>query len=193
MIYFSKLHLASAILLAGSCYTFLLVRSSVGQERKRPALPLPEMQRLSKLYSGTWEYTETYPKSGAVNTGVYTSEPGPGGNSIFNRFHSKGPAGEFEGRHRHDLGPAGEGLQVIHLRQRISGYGPRNRAMGRRCPGVSLRVGRRFHQARVPQCDQAAGRRKTVERPIFQRQRRAGNSPGPRGSCKKIMSLVATN
>jgi hypothetical protein len=97
MIHISKLHLTSAILLASSCCALLLVRSSPGQEQKRPALPLPEMQRLSKLYSGTWEYTETYPKSGAVNTGVYTSEAGPGGNSIFNRFHSKGPAGEFEG------------------------------------------------------------------------------------------------
>ena len=60
------------------------------------------MQRLAKLYAGTWTYTETYPKSpmapnGGVNTGVYTSELGPGGNSIFNRFHSKGPVGEFEG------------------------------------------------------------------------------------------------
>ena len=72
------------------------------QEKKPPALPLPEMQRLSKLYVGRWEYTETYPKSafypnGGVNTGVYVSEPGPGGNSIFNHFHSKGPVGEFEG------------------------------------------------------------------------------------------------
>jgi len=92
-----KLKLASAILLAGSCFAALLLHSSTGQEQKRPPLPLPEMQRLSKLYTGTWQYTETYPKSGVINTGVYTSEPGPGGNSIFNRFHSKGPAGEFEG------------------------------------------------------------------------------------------------
>jgi len=28
---------------------------------------------------------------------VYSSELGPGGNSIINRFHSKGPVGEFEG------------------------------------------------------------------------------------------------
>src|SRR5262249_8278477 len=97
MIHFSKLKLASAFLLAGSCCAFLLARSSSGQEQKPPTLPVPEMQRLSRLYAGRWEYTETYPKSGAVNTGVYTSEPGPGGNSIFNRFHSKGPAGEFEG------------------------------------------------------------------------------------------------
>lgn len=61
-----------------------------------PTLPLPEMQRLSKMYVGTWTYTETY-ANGAKNTGVYTSELGPGGNSIINRFHSKGPAGESEG------------------------------------------------------------------------------------------------
>ena len=67
-----------------------------------PKLPLAEMERLSKLYVGTWTYTETYPKSpmspeGGVNTGTYTSELGPGGNSILNRFHSKGPVGDFEG------------------------------------------------------------------------------------------------
>jgi hypothetical protein len=64
--------------------------------------PAPEMERLSKLYLGTWDYTETYPKSafypnGGVNTGVYTSEAGPGGRSILNRFHSRGPAGDSEG------------------------------------------------------------------------------------------------
>lgn len=72
------------------------------QEKQPPQLPLPEMQRLAKLYVGHWEYTETYPKSefspnGGVNTGVYVSELGPGGNSIFNHFHSKGPVGEFDG------------------------------------------------------------------------------------------------
>src|SRR5580765_1745202 len=62
-----------------------------------PALPLPEMQRLSKFYVGTWNYTETYP-TGATNTGVYTSELGPGGNSIINRFHSKGlGTGDIDG------------------------------------------------------------------------------------------------
>ena len=71
-------------------------------EPKPPPLPLPEMRRLSKLYVGSWIYTETYPKSpmspnGGVNTGAYVSELGPGGNSIFNHFHSKGPVGDFEG------------------------------------------------------------------------------------------------
>jgi hypothetical protein len=93
--------LVAAILLA-SAAAILFARNSAAQEAKPPALPVPEMQRLSKLYAGRWEYTETYPKSafspnGGVNTGVYTSELGPGGNSIINRFHSKGPVGEFEG------------------------------------------------------------------------------------------------
>jgi len=62
----------------------------------------PEMLRLQKFYLGTWEYTETYPKSdyvpnGGQNTGVYTSELGPGGNSLINHFHSQGPVGDFEG------------------------------------------------------------------------------------------------
>jgi hypothetical protein len=81
---------------------FSLTTNSVAQEQRPPTLPLPEMQRLSKLYVGTWTYTETYLKSafypnGGVNTGVYTSELGPGGNSIIDHFHSKGPVGEFEG------------------------------------------------------------------------------------------------
>jgi hypothetical protein len=56
----------------------------------------PEMERIQKFYLGTWEYTENYGK-GAVNTGTYASELGPGGNSIVNRFHSQGPVGDFEG------------------------------------------------------------------------------------------------
>jgi len=61
----------------------------------------PEMERL-KFYLGTWDYTETYPKStfspkGGQNTGVYTSKLGPGGNSLENAFHSQGPVGDFEG------------------------------------------------------------------------------------------------
>jgi hypothetical protein len=60
-----------------------------------------EMDRL-KFYLGEWDYTETYPKSGAYpdggrNTGLYTSKLGPGGNSLINGFHSKGPVGDFEG------------------------------------------------------------------------------------------------
>jgi hypothetical protein len=62
----------------------------------------PEMDRLKKLYLGSWDYTETYSKTpfypqGGSDTGVYTSEPGPGGNSIVNRFHSHGAVGDFEG------------------------------------------------------------------------------------------------
>jgi hypothetical protein len=69
---------------------------ATAQDRSRPSLPTPEMQRLARLYVGTWTYTERYP-NGSVNTGTYTSEPGPGGNSIFNRFRSRGPAGDFDG------------------------------------------------------------------------------------------------
>jgi hypothetical protein len=77
-------------------------RSAAPEEAAAPPLPTPEMQRLSKLYVGSWTYTETYPKSpfapaGGVNTGIYSSELGPGGNSVINHFHSKGPVGDFEG------------------------------------------------------------------------------------------------
>jgi hypothetical protein len=97
-----KLKDVIAALLIATSVVSPLTRNSLAQEQTPPTLPLPEMQRLSKLYVGTWTYTETYPKSalypnGGVNTGVYTSELGPGGNSIINPFHSKGPVGEFEG------------------------------------------------------------------------------------------------
>lgn len=71
-----------------------------GQEAKaKPGAA--EMKRLG-FYVGNWTYTETYPKSamapqGATNTGVYTSKWGPGGKSLLNTFHSKGPVGDFEG------------------------------------------------------------------------------------------------
>jgi hypothetical protein len=70
----------------------------------KPATVKPgvaEMERL-KFYLGEWDYTETYPKSafypnGGKNAGVYTSKLGPGGNSLINTFHSRGPVGDFEG------------------------------------------------------------------------------------------------
>jgi len=91
-----------AVLLFVAVLPLLVFRNAAAQEAKPPSLPLPEMQKVSKLYAGKWEFTETYPKSpmapnGGTNTGVYTSELGPGGNSIFNHFHSKGPVGEFDG------------------------------------------------------------------------------------------------
>jgi len=54
----------------------------------------PEMERLKKLYLGTRAYSKTYEKTpfypqGGFDTGIYTSELGPGGNSIVNRFHSR--------------------------------------------------------------------------------------------------------
>lgn len=94
--------LAAGLLVLAAGVAMLTLRGFAAQEQKAPPLPTAEMQKLSKLYVGTWEYTESYPKSaffpnGGVNTGTYTSELGPGGNSIFNKFHSKGPVGEFSG------------------------------------------------------------------------------------------------
>jgi hypothetical protein len=76
-----------------------------GEQEAQPptaAKASPEMERLKKLYLGTWDYSETYEKTpfypqGGIDTGIYTSELGPGGNSIVNRFHSSGPLGEFDG------------------------------------------------------------------------------------------------
>ena len=76
--------------------------AKLSQSQEAKARPgAAEMKRLG-FYVGNWTYTETYPKSamapqGATNTGVYTSKLGPGGNSLVNTFHSKGPVGEFEG------------------------------------------------------------------------------------------------
>lgn len=76
-----------------------------GQEKSAsggaPHPGVAEMERL-KFYLGEWDYTENYPKSamapnGGSNTGVYLSKLGPGGMSLLNSFHSKGPVGEFEG------------------------------------------------------------------------------------------------
>jgi len=79
-------------------------RANVGKTAEQDAeqKASPEMDRLKKLYVGSWDYTETYTKTpftpqGGSDTGVYTSEPGPGGNSIVNRFHSHGALGDFEG------------------------------------------------------------------------------------------------
>jgi hypothetical protein len=85
-----------------SVFFALIAILAHAQEAARPVLPTPEMQRLAKLYVGTWDYTESYPKSprspeGGQNAGVYSSELGPGGNSLINRFHSRGPVGDFEG------------------------------------------------------------------------------------------------
>jgi hypothetical protein len=98
----SKSILFAALLFVVAVLSLMVFRNAAAQEAKPPSLPLPEMQKLSKLYVGTWTFTETYPKSpmapnGGENTGIYTSELGPGGNSIFNHFHSKGPVGEFDG------------------------------------------------------------------------------------------------
>jgi len=94
--------LIAVLLFVVAVLILMVFHNAVAAQEARPQLPLPEMQKLSKLYVGTWDYTETYPKSpmapnGGVNTGVYKSELGPGGNSIFNHFHSKGPVGEFDG------------------------------------------------------------------------------------------------
>ncbi len=98
----NKIVLVSTILVAGAMsllaghHVFSLTKVAAASQAS------PEMLRLQKFYLGTWEYTETYPKGpaspqGGMNTGIYTSELGPGGNSLINHFHSQGPVGDFEG------------------------------------------------------------------------------------------------
>jgi len=97
-----KLILIAVLLFVVAILTLMVFRNAAAAQEAKPQLPLPEMQKLSRLYVGKWEYTENFPKSpmapnGGVNAGIYKSELGPGGNSIFNHFHSKGPVGEFDG------------------------------------------------------------------------------------------------
>jgi hypothetical protein len=91
-----------------------------------------EMDRLKKLYLGSWDYTETYSKTpfypqGGSDTGVYTSESGPGGNSIVNRFHSHGAVGDFEG------------LLVITWDPREKAY--KSYVFGKEFPGCIVQTG----------------------------------------------------
>ena len=101
--------MSSVILLR---YSFAILFCSIALSASEPKIDRPaqdaehkaspEMDRLRKLYLGSWDYTETYMKTpfypqGGNDAGVYTSEPGPGGNSIVNRFHSHGAVGDFEG------------------------------------------------------------------------------------------------
>jgi hypothetical protein len=91
---------------AGTLTVMVCAAAWSAREQKSAEAPAPaskgvaEIQRLN-FYLGEWDYTETYPKSaaypnGGVNTGVYTSKLGPGGNSLINTFHSQGPVGDFE-------------------------------------------------------------------------------------------------
>ncbi len=59
--------------------------------------PSPEMQKLIKMFAGTWtkegriEPNEFLPKGG-TGTGIETSKAGPGGNSLISDYRSKGPS-----------------------------------------------------------------------------------------------------
>jgi hypothetical protein len=107
----------------------------------------PEMDRLRKLYLGSWDFTETYAKTpfypqGGSDTGVYTSEPGPGGNSVVNRFHSHGAVGDFEG------------LLVITWDPKEKAY--KSYVFGNEFPGCILQTGQFEGDALVFRSDVAA-------------------------------------
>jgi hypothetical protein len=159
--------------------------NSRAQEQKPPTLPLAEMQRLSKLYVGTWTYTETYPKSafspnGGVNTGVYTSELGPGGNSIINHFHSKGPVGDFEG------------MIVMTWDPKESAY--KGYVFGDSFPAAVVQTGRWENDAlvyryeffggrddvRAEEFDEISCGREAGQRRVFEREWGAGSAVGAR-------------
>lgn len=123
-----------AILICLSAFTgWTPVNSGGTQEQGTAEKPSAEMNRLQKLYLGVWDYTENYPKTpfypqGGTDTGVYSSELGPGGNSILNRFHSRGPVGDFDG------------LLVMTWEPRESAY--ESYVFGNEFPGCVIQTGR---------------------------------------------------
>lgn len=130
------------------CANAWFIRQQKSESTQEPvSKAAPEMQRLS-FYLGDWDYTETFPKSaafpdGATNTGVYTSKLGPGGNSLINSFHSKGPAGEFEG------------LLVITWDPRENAY--KSYVFGNGFPGALVETGQFEGDALVFRTELAAG------------------------------------
>jgi len=134
------------------------IRGSFSMPRVQAAPPAsPEMDRLAKMFLGTWEYTESYPKTpaapqGAVNTGLYTSELGPGGNSLVNRFHSQGPVGDFEG------------LLIYTWDPREEAY--KNYAFGNDFPGAFISTGNFEGDALVLRGELDAGGAKVTTRNV---------------------------
>ncbi len=64
--------------------------------------PAPEMTKLLKALSGNWKVSEKHepnkmaPKGG-TGEGTARAWPGPGGLSLIDNYHSKGPMGTFSG------------------------------------------------------------------------------------------------
>jgi hypothetical protein len=120
----------------------------VTQGQSTAAKTSPEMERLKKLYLGTWDYTESYEKTpfypqGGSDTGVYASEPGPGGNSIVNHFHSRGAVGDFDG------------LLVITWDLKENAY--KSYVFGNEFPGCIVQTGQFEGDALVFRSEFAAG------------------------------------
>ena len=84
--------------IAAVAFTVLLAASASGQgEQKKPA---PEMERLSKMFVGSWRTSEKHepgkiaPKGGTGN-GSDTTRLGPGGMSLIYDYKSSDPTGKF--------------------------------------------------------------------------------------------------
>ncbi len=73
-----------------------------GQGMPMAVKPSPEMQKLVKMFAGTWDTTEKHEPSeyftqGGTGTGTDTTKAGPGGNSLIGDYRSKGAMGSFTG------------------------------------------------------------------------------------------------
>jgi hypothetical protein len=92
----------SAIVIAVLALSGALPAMTPQQATSASAVPGSQEMAKLKFYIGEWNYTESYEKTprypaGGKNTGLYTSTPGPGGNSLVQHFHSQGPMGDSEG------------------------------------------------------------------------------------------------
>ena len=78
-------------------------KNASGQSMSMISKPSPEMQKIIKMFAGTWSSTEKHEPSeflpnGGTGTGSDTVKAGPGGNSLISDYRSKGAmGGSFSG------------------------------------------------------------------------------------------------
>jgi hypothetical protein len=182
-------HAIAAITLTGTVAILLsLPVRAARQESKAANSPqqnkpkaAPEMEKLN-FYLGEWDYTEIYGKStdGPRNTGVYTSKLGPGGNSLINTFHSRGPVGDFEGLQIFTWDPREKVYKVYVFGNDSPGALVETGAFEGETLVLHAEVGVARRHGEAPQfyaCDRTG---KARQRTIHVKKQHAGNTPGAR-------------
>lgn len=80
----------------------LAAKSSAQSGMAMTPQPSPEIQKLIKMFAGTWSTSEKFDPSefmpqGGTGSGSETIKGGPGGNSLVNDYRSRGSMGAFAG------------------------------------------------------------------------------------------------